>query len=253
MFLKSFVVCILSLWLCSASAANNGTVAVGRIVGGQLTTISSVPYMVQLLKRGTFTCGGALVAPNFVLTAAHCCEDTNPADFTVVTGATKLTDTGVKSKVSKLLMPATWNPTTMHMDIALLKLATPITSGAAKTVGFYTGSYTAGTQVQVSGWGRTSEGGSISQQIRTVRVPIINKSTCTSQYRGVIALTKTMFCAGNPGSKDSCSGDSGGPVICNGAVCGVVSFGVGCARVGFPGVYTDTKASKAFIENAMKR
>uniref|UniRef100_A0A1I8PEC6 Peptidase S1 domain-containing protein n=1 Tax=Stomoxys calcitrans TaxID=35570 RepID=A0A1I8PEC6_STOCA len=253
MFLKCVLYLLIAPWLLGVNASTNTSEVDERIVGGQLTTISSVPYMVQIWNRGVFSCGGALISRNSVLTAAHCVEDGRPSDFTVVTGATKLTETGVRSKVSKLLIPKGYDSYSLHMDVAMIKLTTPITKGSAKTISFYNGTLSAGMEVQVSGWGLTKENGSVSPQIRTVKFPIIKKSTCAKQYQYELPLTSTMFCAGTPGSKDSCSGDSGGPVIYKGLVCGIVSFGVGCARKGYPGVYTDTKVSRTFIVGAAKK
>ncbi|XP_013097442.2 seminase-like [Stomoxys calcitrans] len=248
----AFSILILGLWNI-VTASNDTSAAETRIVGGQVTTISNVPYMVQVWKNGSFACGGALVAKNFVLCAAHCFRELDPANVVVVAGATNLMETGVRSKVQKLLLPAAWNPTTMYMDAAVLKLATPITTAAAKTVGFYRGKLNPGLEVRISGWGRVTEDGKMSRQIRTTRVPVVNRDQCVKQYQDVFTLQNTMFCAGVPGSKDACLGDSGGPAICKGKLCGIVSYGNGCARVGFPGIYTILNRALPFIKNAMKR
>jgi trypsin len=72
-----------------------------------------------------------------------------------------------------------------------------------------------------------------------VTVPVVSRTTCRSQY-GTSAITDNMVCAGvSTGGKDSCSGDSGGPLVdASGTLVGLVSWGSGCARAGYSGVYT---------------
>jgi trypsin len=97
-----------------------------------------------------------------------------------------------------------------------------------------------GTNVVVTGWGRTSEGGSSSTTLRQVTVQIINQSTCNSAYSAHGGVSSNMICAGVPGGgRDACQGDSGGPLITTNprSLVGIVSWGVGCARPQFPGVY----------------
>ncbi|XP_013097463.2 seminase [Stomoxys calcitrans] len=250
---KIFPFCILTLWLWRAAAARNATSIGQRIVGGEVTTISEEPYMVQILNQGTFSCGGCMIRQRYVLSAAHCFGGTRPADITVVAGATRLAETGIRRKVSDIFIPPRWNPNTMYMDIAVLKLAFPITADRVQTIGLYSGNLNPGMMVKVNGWGRISEGGRISQQIRSVQVPVIDQDRCRKQYEDVIYIGKTMFCAGVLGSKDSCSGDSGGPVVFQNSVCGVVSFGVGCARDNFAGVYTRISEAIDFIRNALTK
>lgn len=74
--------------------------------------------------------------------------------------------------------------------------------------------------------------------MQSVEIPIVDRNECNEDYEGDI--TPDMICAGVPeGGKDSCQGDSGGPVVLNGNLVGIVSWGDGCARAGYPGVYTN--------------
>lgn len=85
----------------------------------------------------------------------------------------------------------------------------------------------------------TENGSSLPANLRKVTVPVVARSTCQSEY-GTSAVTTNMFCAGlAAGGKDSCSGDSGGPIIdtATGVLIGLVSWGQGCAEAGFAGVY----------------
>ena len=92
------------------------------------------------------------------------------------------------------------------------------------------------------GWGATSEGGDVSDTLLKVSVPVVDNSTCAEKYSasGSNYDKASMFCAGVPeGGKDSCQGDSGGPAYVGGKLAGIVSWGQGCARKDFPGVYTN--------------
>lgn len=225
-----------------------------RIVGGVATTIDHVPYLVQLLDNGRFFCGGTLVKPNFVVTAAHCVQGVPPGRLTVVAGASRLTDAGVRSKVYKVMTPNAFSRSTMNVDVAVLKLSTPLTGQNVKTIGLCSKSWSAGASLKVSGWGLTAENSnSVSQQVRTVNVNAIAKDTCATRYRGVSSLTASMTCASVPGLKDACLGDSGGPAILNGELCGIVSWGVGCARNAYPGVYTNVVNVRQFINNCLAK
>ncbi|XP_005191944.2 seminase-like [Musca domestica] len=253
MSLQTVAWLVIALCLLERSTTAKAFDVSSRIVGGELTTIDRVPYMVQIWSKGKFNCGGALLTRNFILTAAHCVHNVMPADLFVVAGVTTLADTAVKYKVVKILKPASFSMFTMDKDVAVLKLATSIQGRNTQTAELYSGNLFAGQQVEIAGWGRTSEMGNISYQIRSARVPVISKSQCQRQYSRYIYLTENMFCAGVPGAKDTCSGDSGGPVMCNGKICGIVSFGVGCARPGLPGVYTTISEVRPFIEACLKR
>lgn len=71
-----------------------------------------------------------------------------------------------------------------------------------------------------------------------VQIDIVDQLQCNQTYFGTIP--QGHFCAGSlDGSRDACFGDSGGGLICSGEIAGIVSFGFGCGRVGFPGAYVD--------------
>ena len=99
------------------------------------------------------------------------------------------------------------------------------------------------------GWGTTSEGGSQSNVLLKVDVKILDNADCKTKLN---SITETMICAGGESNKDSCQGDSGGPLVVNqngtDVLIGVVSWGRGCGRLGFPGVYARVSAGREFIE-----
>jgi len=213
----------------------------GEIVGGSAATAGQFPFQVALLESGSLFCGGVLINANTVLTAAHCSVDYSASSVKVRAGSLKYASGGTLVSVSKIVVHPDYDSNTIDNDIALWQLATAIPTSS--TIGYATlpvqGSDPAsGTSTTVSGWGLTSEGGStLPASLRYVSVPVVSRATCRSEY-GTSAITDNMFCAAATG-KDSCNGDSGGPIIITstGVLAGTVSWGQGCAEAGYAGVY----------------
>lgn len=97
----------------------------------------------------------------------------------------------------------------------------------------------------VSGWGNTKESGKAAKVLQKVHVPVIPQRECEWAYIPV-NITTNMFCAGFYGH-DSCQGDSGGPLMSGGRQIGIVSWGNGCGRSSFPGVYTNVEKFRHWI------
>lgn len=208
------------------------------IVGGQPALKDELPFQVSLQSStGRHYCGGSLIAPDAVLTAAHCVE--GRVIIKVVGGILNLKDKGESFKVKQVLIhPLRGKTNFQHdYDFAILKL-----DGAAKAqpIAVSEEIQTCGDSL-TSGWGTLSEGsGKVSDVLMKVAVPIVDQDVCMQSYAEV---TDTMICAGLPqGGKDSCQGDSGGPLFIRGVngkpfLIGVVSWGEGCARPKKYGVY----------------
>jgi len=208
------------------------------IVGGR--DAPATPWAVALFDGDDFFCGGALIAPDKVVTAAHCTvsrtalgvRDRVPADLTAVAGRADLdTSEGRAVRVAALWRHPAFTEVSGGDDVATLTLATPL---PYRPIGI--ADATSG-QATVFGWGRTAEAGAPSRRLREVDVPIRADAECAADvpdYR-----PGGMLCAGYPeGGKDACEGDSGGPLTVAGELVGLVSYGRGCARPGQPGVYT---------------
>lgn len=246
---------LLLLLLLRIPAGHAANEAGARIVGGTPVDISSVPYLINLRIGGAFICGGSLITPNHVLTAAHCVKGVPAARMQVVGGATLLSDanSGVRRGVAKVYTPKAYNGQTLNSDVAVLKLKAAMEGRNIATIELCTSSWKAGELIKVSGWGQTSERNKqISQQVRSVEVALITRKSCVQQYRMRGTISNTMFCASVPGVKDACEGDSGGPAVYQGQLCGIVSWGMGCARRNYPGVYTSVKTVRGFIDKALK-
>jgi len=108
----------------------------------------------------------------------------------------------------------------------------------------------------VAGWGALKENGSASDALMQVVLPVVSTSQCKKSY-GSSLVEETMICAGyDQGQKDSCQGDSGGPYFFEGkqgyTLQGVVSFGAGCARPRFPGIYSRVTNYIDWIQTQIK-
>ncbi|QUH06358.1 serine protease [Saccharopolyspora erythraea] len=217
-----------------------------RVLGGSETSAAEAPWIVALTDESDRQfCGGALLSPIKVVTAAHCTIDLSTGKprplggLRAVVGRSDLrTQEGVVSAVDAAWVHPRYQGFASGHDVAVLTLRTPVDYRVLPLVGQgETAPYQTGTVGRVYGWGRTSESGAQSSVLRSVEVPVTPDAECGRAYAGFDR--SSMFCAGTPeGGRDACGGDSGGPYVVNGRLVGVVSYGVGCGRPEQPGVYT---------------
>ncbi|KAM4874510.1 trypsin-5-like isoform 2-T2 [Thomomys bottae] len=208
-----------------------------KIVGGYTCAKNSLPYQVSL-NTGSHLCGGSLINDQWVVSAAHCYNTRiqvrlGEHNIRVLEGNEQFIT------ATKTIRHPSFNSTTLNNDIMLIKLASPVTiNSQVAPVALPTSCAPAGTQCLISGWGNTlSFGVKNPDLLQCLKAPVLSQSVCEASYPGNI--TKNMFCAGFiEGGKDSCKGDSGGPVVCNGQLQGIVSWGYRCALKNKPGVYT---------------
>ena len=218
---------------------NHDTVA--YIVGGQAAADGDVPWQISL-QRTSHSCGGSIINENWVVTAAHCVTNVAASALNIRYNTLTHNAGGTMLKVAQIISHENYDSWTINNDIALLRMASPFVLGStnAKPIPLPAqGSDPSGT-VTTAGWGYLREGGSLSATLQLVSVPVVDRATCNTAY-GSSQITQEMFCAGDitNGGKDACQGDSGGPVWDqSGALVGAVSWGRGCARPGYPGVYT---------------
>ena len=221
-----------------------------RSVGSGETSAGAAPWAVALTDdNGNQFCGGTLVTPVKVVTAAHCTYDqsTNQPrpieSLRAVTGRADLrTTAGESHQVDRAWTDPDYQGFTQGRDVAVLTLSDPAPERPLPVVGQgETAPYTPGTRGRIYGWGRTSESAPSSPVLRSVGIPVAEAPYCKHAYPEFDP--RGMFCAGLPqGGKDACGGDSGGPYVVDGRLVGIVSYGTGCGRPGYPGVYTKLSA-----------
>ncbi|XP_066149860.1 trypsin-3-like [Euwallacea fornicatus] len=226
----------------------------GRIVGGEIAHIEDLPYQVALLRNGGQICGGVIANSKVIITAAHCVVPSvipQVGALNIRSGSSLHNSGGLRVAVDRIIYHSQY--ANLDYDIAVLHLANNAIENDMPTVAIALPEndtvFAEGEMGVVSGWGTTSESGAGSVQLRRVDVPVVSEASCRSAYGSII--TERTLCAGfSNGGRDACQGDSGGPYVINGVLAGVVSFGAGCARPGYPGVYAAIVSYRDWIRNA---
>ncbi|KAG7483951.1 hypothetical protein MATL_G00043760 [Megalops atlanticus] len=251
---------------CSLENTNCGQQrATPRIIGGSIAQLGQWPWQVSLHFNGSHACGGSLVAPDFVVTAAHCFPKESssslvPSNWRVYGGVVSQNRLNTPYLVQKIIINEFYDPDTNDFDIALLKLKQPVEF--SNNVGpvclpTFDQTFSPGTTCWTSGFGRT-EKGTASLCLLEVAVEIIDTGICNGSAVHNGSLTQNMKCAGDlNGGKDSCLGDSGGPLVCEADnrwyLVGVTSWGVGCGRRNRPGVYSNVNRLLPWIYSKIQQ
>ncbi|XP_047519483.1 trypsin delta-like [Pieris napi] len=214
-----------------------------RIVSGQNTSITAVPWQVSLRHKSRFSCGGSVVTDIWILTAAHCLKSFKTNDLSVRVGSSWKTHGGEMYDVKESYMHPQYDNKNLLNDVGLLRLYStlrfssrvlPILLAARDS------RLPANQMAIVSGWGLMKEKGQSAKFLQSASIRTIVMKLCRQSGVNLGIDPASMFCAGSftQPSPSVCHGDSGGPIVSEGLLIGAVSWGIGCARGNFPGVYT---------------
>ena len=230
-----------------------------RIVGGNTTVIELYPYHVSILLAGSYKCGGSIVSRHHIVTAAHCTLFN--IDFLTVRAGSSFHDKGGSiHKVIKIMPHEKVNINYMSMvkyDVAVMKVDEPFEfDETRRPIQMFKAKEKSkpGSRAIATGWGMTSDGGSEADQLQVVNVPIVDHKLCNEAYKIIGGISEEQICAGYPGigKRDTCVGDSGGPLTIGGRLAGIISFGIGCAKPEYPGVYTEVAKVRKWIMSKIK-
>ncbi|XP_027022565.1 chymotrypsin-like elastase family member 2A isoform X2 [Tachysurus fulvidraco] len=239
---------------------------VNRVVGGDDARANSWPWQISLqYKSGSsfyHTCGGTLVADQWVLTAAHCIGSRT---YRVYLGKHSLNTANEKGSIAmdveRIFVHEQWDSQRIRNDIALIKLKSRVQISDSIMPACLPQNelvLPGGTPCYVTGWGRLWTGGPLADILQQALLPIVDHATCSKPDWWGSLVTEKMVCAGGDGQLSSCNGDSGGPLNCkrsDGAwmVYGIVSFGssMGCNYYKKPSVFTRVSAYIPWINNVM--
>lgn len=249
-----FVSLVSVILVCSANASDL------RMVGSPTVPVSSIPYIVQLRLPREFLCGGTLITPLYVVTAAHCIYGEDFRTITVVGGASSTREVGIQRSIVDTFVPPEFTMARLEKDIAVLKLDRSMTGPNIKHIPLCSKTMTDGDLVTISGWGRLYYEGPLSEQLRSVTIPVTSNANCIEKHKpnqmlypdAPLRVTNNMFCVVGD-NQGFCNGDSGGPIVYQNQLCGVVSWSYGCAYQDVPGVVARIDVVRSFIENSLKK
>ncbi|XP_049663063.1 transmembrane protease serine 9 isoform X3 [Accipiter gentilis] len=229
-----------------------------KIVGGTDASRGEIPWQVSLKEDSIHFCGATVIGDRWLLSAAHCFNETNPEEIEAHVGTTSLNGTdgnAVKVNVTRVIQHPLFDPFILDFDVAILELARPLVFSKyiqPVCLPLAVQKFPVGKKCIISGWGNLQEGNVTKPEIlQKASVGIIDQKTCNFLYN--FSLTDRMICAGFlEGKIDSCQGDSGGPLACEMTpgvfyLAGIVSWGIGCAQATKPGVYSRITKLKDWI------
>jgi len=296
--MKMKYICFISLPLCLL--VTNFSYAQTRIIGGEPAPEGAWPSTVAVMYNNFSVavnldirqgCGGSLIAPDVVLTAAHCIKSANGfgvvevhPPYSIIAGRNNLENRsqGEEILIKEIRLHPRYNPISVNNDIALLFLESNASSRILPLISASEWRMLKkGALLTTTGWGVTdvnsSVGSAVLNQVdvrlqvtRTCKRNLINylssstrKQRDTEEFKQLKSriksgVTRNMFCAGiNRGGKDACLGDSGGPLYgtVNGITkqVGIVSWGYGCAERKLPGVYTKLANYEQWVANEINQ
>jgi len=250
------------------------------VVGGVSTEVNEYPWMALLRRKSSssseFFCGGSLINDQWIVTAAHCIyAGLTTGELEIRLGehdrSSNAESTTMTYDASIMIKNPIYNRVTHAYDIALVKLATKTDISVFTPVCLPAeGADFAGQLSTLTGWGGTAaarvpgvEDKQLAFKLQELTgLKVYTDEECATAIGSVqgyseSSVTADMLCAGGEEGKDGCQGDSGGPLVLEGSnqqfqLIGVVSWGIGCARAGLPGLYAETAKFRPWIDRTVE-
>ncbi|XP_013097363.2 trypsin 3A1 [Stomoxys calcitrans] len=235
-----------------------------RVVNGTDSDITEYPFIVSMRNpSGSHSCGASIIAPRWILTAAHCVSGRVASQLSIQYATTKISANGANViGVKRIIMHEKYNPSDSYAnDIALLELTGSLVYNY-KTIAPVTlpdpyyeiDQVPEGVPGVLAGWGLNSTFGSIQTHLQSVELKIYSDAECQRRHNN--ETTSHHLCGGvDEGGKGQCNGDSGGPLVHNGSLqLGIVSWSVKpCTVAPYPGVYTKVSHYVDWIYEKMRQ
>ncbi|KAJ7381411.1 Chymotrypsin-like elastase member 3B [Desmophyllum pertusum] len=261
-----------------SSSCGHSSSSSSRVINGADATLGEWPWQARLQLNHMHLCGGTLIMPEWLMTAAHCVLDNDPSKFEVILGdidRNKIEGSEQKFKVKRIFKHRLFShPVPYENDIALFQLSRPAKRGDLVNTACLPGfldEVPVGTECYITGWGQMFGKGESATILQQARMPVVSNGACaakldTSPNGGLHTdnrtwiVTSKMICAGDAGNTKTsgCFGDSGGPFQCKNTagqwvVQGIVSWGdPDCSSSNHYTVFTRVSVFRKWIEDVME-
>lgn len=227
-----------------------------RIVGGSVASLGQFPYQVSLrvTAENRHLCGGSIINSRWTLHAAHCTfHFSSPNDLHVIVGSISVSSGGVAHTITKIVNHPNFSTRTVANDISISQTTSvivfnanvqPIALGSAQTGG--------GVNSVVIGWGRLAHNGPLPDKLQYLETTTLTNADCKSRFgnTNVPPIFDHKICTLTRVGEGTCNMDSGGPLASDGAIIGIVSWGLECAG-GTPDVYDRVSYHRTWILNTI--
>ncbi|KAI9575586.1 chymotrypsin-2-like [Glossina fuscipes] len=254
--MKLFVLSLLVLTTVALSAAKTSRSSRNRFVGGSTAEEGLAPYQVSIQYEwvDSHICGGSIIDAQWILTAAHCVAFLQPQDIVVETGTQNLMEPGVHYYVKRIYTHCGYNEPLLHNDIALLQLNSAILMDEkTQIIPLPVQPMDDDDDVLLTGWrGISSSGGGGPAMLKKINLKYVQYEHCKGLLDNDPRLDVGNICTVTRKGGGACFGDSGGPLISNGHLVGVVSWANPCA-LGFPDAHASTYFYLDWIHQTMQR
>ncbi|XP_069507973.1 chymotrypsinogen B-like [Ambystoma mexicanum] len=207
--------------------------------------LTSTPWQASIQWKEIHQCGGALVASNWVLSSASCFKNlSDVSQWSVVLARWKPPDDSTRVGIKKVIRHDSYTMQIAGYDLSLVQLATPISNRTDDVspirVPNATTQFKDGTPCSVTGWGKVTKRGAAEypyNQLQVVDVSVLNSGPCNDMFQArympsVTFIQSDMICSNASAAPGACSGDTGGPLVCNNTglpiLAGILSWNMGC-------------------------